>query len=160
MRTTDNYVFFWNGPFSQWHPSEFSVGLRTFCCAEQWMMYMKAVTFGDIISADRILATESPAEQKAFGRKVLGYNNRVWNEIRYGVVIAGNIAKFRQNEDLWEELRKTGSRTLVEASPYDTIWGVGLGENNPLIDDPPNWRGENLLGYALMDVRDQLLEEE
>ncbi len=157
MRTTDDYVFFWGGPFSQWAHSPFTIGVRTYSCAEQWMMYMKAVTFGDLITADLILTEDRPSEQKALGRRVSGFDADVWSTVGYQIVVAGNIAKFQQNDDMMEALRITGERTIVEASPYDKVWGIGLREDDPLADDPANWQGRNLLGKAIMDARELLV---
>lgn len=155
MRVTDKYHFFWSGPFSQWHPCKFEVAELTFNCTEQYMMYCKAMTFGDKEMAAKIMDEPTPSAQKAMGRKVKGYDQQKWDEVKLEIVTQGNIYKFDQNEDLREILLKTGDKTLVEASPYDKIWGIGLGEFDPKCEDESQWQGENLLGIALMKVRDE-----
>jgi hypothetical protein len=153
------FTFFWHAesPFSQWHPSRFTVDGKQFMCAEQYMMHGKAVLFGDLEVAERILASESPKAQKALGRKVKGFDERRWNRERERIVYEGNHAKFTQNEELLKALLATAGTELVEASPVDLIWGVGLAEDDPRIQDPSRWRGQNLLGKVLTRLREELL---
>ncbi len=153
---SDNFVFFWGGEFSQWYPSPFKQQGMTFNCAEQWMMYSKATYFKDYDTADAIMLTDSPKEQKSLGRQVRGFDDQEWMLDAYNVVVQGNRAKFSQNDDLGLILKNTGSKIIVEASPYDKRWGIGLGENNPDIYDQSKWKGENLLGKAIMQVRGEL----
>lgn len=154
------FTFFWSGPFSQWHPSPFTVGGLTFSHAEQYMMYAKALLFGDRATAVRILAAKKPKDQKALGRVVEGFDADVWVLFREGVVYQGSHAKYSQNADLRELLLATRGTTLVEASPSDRVWGIGLKEDDPRAQDRAQWLGLNLLGKALTQVREALLWEQ
>jgi ribA/ribD-fused uncharacterized protein len=156
MRTTDKYVFFWNGIYSQWEFTPFNLDGYEYKTAEQYMMHQKALFFGDEDIAEKIMATDRPDEQKALGRKVKNFNADEWSKVCLGIVYKGNYAKFTQNEELKKELMETGDRILVEASPYDRIWGIGMGEHYEGIEDPMNWNGQNLLGWAIMMVRQHL----
>jgi ribA/ribD-fused uncharacterized protein len=158
--TQEAFTFFWRGPFSQWHPSQFVVGGIAFSHAEQFMMYGKAMLFGDRETAGRILKAQTPKEQKALGRKVNGFDEAVWGLFREGVVFTGSYAKYTQNPALRKALLATRGTTLVEASPYDRVWGIGLGEDDPRARDRARWRGLNLLGEALTRVREALLWEQ
>ncbi len=149
----EEFTFFWHGPLSQWDPSSFQVVGIEFSCAEQFMMYSKALLFGDKGKSKEILATASPREQKKLGQQVYGFKEKTWRIFREGIVYTGNYAKFTQNPELEKILLATEETTLVEASPFDRIWGVGLGETDPRIHDRKQWRGENLLGEILMRVR-------
>lgn len=153
------FTFFWRpeSPFSQWHPSEFVVEGNRFICAEQYMMHGKAVLFGDLAVAERILASTSPKTHKALGRKVSGFEEQLWRRERERLVYEGNHAKFTQNEALLKALLATAGTELVEASPLDRIWGVGLKAEDPRIQDPSRWRGQNLLGKVLTRLRNDLL---
>ena len=153
---TNDFVFFWKGWPSQWFPSSFSLDGVGYNCCEQFMMAEKARVFGDQATLAKILATDSPAEQKSLGRKIRNFDGAVWKGVCRGVVYAANLAKFSQNPVLRERLLATGRKVLVEASPLDTIWGIGLSANNPRAVDPAKWRGVNWLGVALMQVRDAL----
>ncbi|MDQ6437639.1 NADAR family protein [Mesorhizobium sp. LHD-90] len=161
------FLFFWGrrpsndgmlspSCFSQWWPAPFLVDGRKYPTAEHWMMRQKALLFDDLASADRILAASSPKQAKELGRKVLGFNNDLWNKEKYRIVLAGSIAKFGQNPSLKDFLLNTGNRILVEASPVDRIWGIGMAADDPGVENPLLWRGENLLGFALMEARDEL----
>ena len=156
----ETFTFFWRGPFSQWHPSRFVVGGITFSHAEQFMMYAKAMLFGDRETAGRILKAKTPREQKAHGRHVQGFGEAVWQLFREGVVFDGSYAKYSQNPDLREALLATRGPTLVEAAPSDRVWGIGLAEEDPRARDRVQWRGLNLLGEALSRVREVLLWEQ
>jgi len=156
MKTTDKYVFFWNGIYSQWAYSPFFVDGNLYNTAEKYMMHQKALFFGDEEVAAKIMATDKPDEQKALGRQVKDFNADRWARVCLGIVYKGNLAKFTQNEEMKKELMETGDRILVEASPYDQIWGIGMGENEEGIEDPMNWKGQNLLGWAIMMVRQHL----
>jgi hypothetical protein len=147
---------FLRGPLSQWYLSNFSVEGMVFNCAEQFMMHRKAILFGDTATASAILATRKPAEQKRLGRLVSGFDVAIWGRNCVQIVTTGNVAKFSQNEELKKYLLGTGDDILAEANPQDPIWGIALAETNPDAKDPEKWRGKNLLGNILMDVRNQL----
>jgi ribA/ribD-fused uncharacterized protein len=153
------FTFFWRhqSPFSQWHPSEFVVEGVRFTCAEQYMMHGKAVLFGDEEMAARILEARTPKEHKALGREVRGFDGALWERERERIVYEGSHAKFTQNAEPLAALLATAGTELVEASPMDRIWGVGLSEEDPRIQDPATWRGQNLLGKVLTRLREDLL---
>jgi len=153
------FTFFFTeaSPFSQWYRSTFTSDGLTFHCAEQYMMHGKAKLFGDEEIAREILAADHPRKHKALGRKVRNFDDRVWKQEREGIVMAGNRAKFTQDPALRAQLLATAGTTLVEASPYDRIWGIGLSASDPRAQDPSQWRGQNLLGKILTKLRDELL---
>lgn len=155
----EKFTFFWNGPFSQWHPCKFKVHEHEFNCAEQFMMASKASFFGDQESYEKIMASKNPKEQKQLGRKVKDFIAAEWDEVAKSVVRKGNYAKFMQNPDLLEKLLETKGTTLVEASPYDKIWGIGLSEADERCLDRNQWKGTNWLGEVLTFVRDRIIEE-
>lgn len=156
----DKFTFFWNGPFSQWYRSLFTIDGITYNCAEQYMMHQKALMMGDTESAKEIMnAGYDPRTHKALGRKVRPFDAKLWNEKCKEVVYKGSYAKFTQNRDLWEELKATAGTTLVEASPYDKIWGIGLYEDDPRAKKRETWLGTNWLGEVLTQVRIDLLGE-
>ncbi len=159
--TTETMVLFWQPPgiFGQWTHSPFIVDGVPYVCGEQFMMAEKARLFGDSEVRARILKSDSPREQKALGRQVRGFEQAVWERERLPIVIRGNRAKFGQDPELRRALLATGARRMVEASPLDRIWGVGLRADDPRVHDPQQWRGLNLLGDALETVRDQLRAE-
>lgn len=148
-----NYVFFWGGPFSQWAKSPFRIDGITFNTCEQYMMYKKAMLFNDATTAQAIMANSNPREQKMLGRAVKNFDDTVWMKYAYDYVVEGNRAKFEQNSDLRAELENTRGKLLVEASPYDKRWGIGMEEGDEGIENSVNWQGENLLGKAITQVR-------
>jgi ribA/ribD-fused uncharacterized protein len=161
------FLFFWGhrpnrdgsigkGCLSQWWPAPFELDGATFATAEHYMMWRKAMLFDDDQIAARILATTHPNQVKKLGRAISGFDESRWAEERYAIVVAGNTAKFGQHEDLRKFLVGTGERVLVEASPLDAIWGIGVAADDPRAEDPANWPGLNLLGFALSDVRTAL----
>lgn len=163
---TPSFFFFWGHQpskdgsvtkscFSQWWHSPFTVDGKTYPTAEHWMMAGKATLFGDTTIEKEILAAPSPQTVKALGRRVANFNQDTWNEHKFDIVTTGNFHKFSQHPELKEFLLATRKKVLVEASPMDRVWGIGLGENNENAHKPANWRGQNLLGYALMVVRDK-----
>ena len=155
----ESFTHFWDGPFSQWHPCTFKIDMVRYNCAEQFMMAEKARLFGDEGVRAQILATGSPRAHKALGRQVAGFDQATWEAERVEIVVRGNLAKFSQNPEMCAALLATGDKTMVEASPYDRIWGVGLRADDSRVHDPERWRGANLLGEALMKVRAQLRAE-
>ena len=157
---TPNMVLFYTKAcvFSQHNTSyAFAIDGQTYNCAEQYMMAEKARLFKDHEKLAAILSETDPQRQKRLGRQVTPFDKDRWDEVAYDVVVRGNLAKFRQNEEALRALLATGDKELVEASPRDRIWGIGLGANNPKALDKANWRGKNLLGKALMEVRSQFL---
>ena len=145
-----------NGFLSNWYLSDFSADGITFSSMEQYMMYKKAVCFGDQEIAARILETQDVSEIKALGRLVTGYDDNIWGGIRQVVVYEGLLEKFRQNDELKDKLLKTGNSVLAECAVKDTIWGIGLSMKNPDRLEMTKWKGKNLLGYTLMMVRERL----
>lgn len=143
------------GWLSNWYLSDFKVGDIEFSSMEQYMMYEKAAAFGDLETAEKILETQNVAMIKQYGRQVAGYNDIIWNGIRQIVVYRGLLEKFSQNEELYEKLKKTGSGILAECAVMDRIWGIGLSMKDPNRFDMNKWRGQNLLGFAVMQVRKQ-----
>lgn len=161
------YLFFWGHQpshdesvskscFSQWWKAEFHVETNKYCCMEQYMMFKKAKLFSDNSTAELIMQCDDPKEIKGLGRKVSNFNNEVWELNRYSIVLNGNFAKFLQNENLMRFLMQTKNTIIVEASPLDQIWGIGMAAEDRRANDPYEWRGLNLLGFALMEVRDEL----
>ncbi|MGZ0041432.1 NADAR family protein [Paenibacillus ottowii] len=158
----EKFTFFYrsHSPFSQWYPCEFVVDGLEFNCAEQYMMLKKAQLFGDEEAALKIMQAPTPREQKARGRSVRGFTQSLWEANCQQFVYDGNYAKFTQNVNLLKHLLKTKGTTLVEASPTDTIWGVGLAENDARIQHRKLWRGTNWLGEILTNLREDLLQKE
>jgi len=152
------FTFFFTeaSPFSQWYRCEFVVDGHAFNCAEQYMMFGKAMLFEDRAVADEILAADHPRTHKALGRKVKPYDEHVWRTHRERIVLDGNRAKFTQNPELRAQLVATAPTELVEASPYDKIWGIGLAATDVRAQDPAQWKGANLLGKLLTQLREEL----
>ena len=162
MRQTDQFTFFFSkyDVFSNWHTSYFTYRDVSFNCVEQMMMYAKAIEFGDKETAAKILQAPEPQDQKRLGRLVTPYDDERWKKIARTVVYHAAKAKFTQNPRMLERLLATEGTHLVEASGTDRLWGVGLKESDPRIDDPKNWRGSNWLGQTLTRLRDDLLLEQ
>ncbi len=144
---------------SQWYECHFMKDEILYHTAEQYMMAGKARLFGDDSAFTRIINARTPREYKRLGRSVKRYRESVWQTKRFEIVVNGNLLKFGQNEDLKRFLLGTGSKMLAEASQYDRIWGIGMSPGDPNAADARNWRGQNLLGKALMTVRELLREE-
>ena len=165
------YLFFWGHTpklegsvdqscLSNWFPAEFEAENTNYKTAEHYMMAEKASLFGDRIVREEILNSRNPAEAKKLGRKVAGFEQERWEKCRYQIVVDGCYAKFTQNREMKEYLIQTKNRVLVEASPVDLIWGIGLAADHKDVDNPNKWRGPNLLGFALMEVRSRLIRLE
>lgn len=160
MKITKDYIFFWgdNDVFSNFYNTSFEYHGINVDSSEQAFMMEKAWAFKDTEIARDIYHARSAQEAKKLGRQVRNYDDAVWSRIRYDKMVKVLRVKF-SDSDLTEKLLATGNRILVEASPYDKIWGVGLSEATPKVLDPKNWQGQNLLGKALMQVRAELLAE-
>ena len=144
------------GFLSNWYRSEFSVDGIKFTSMEQYMMYKKAILFEDAEIASQILKTDDVVLIKELGRKVSNYNDTVWNGMRQVVIYKGLLEKFRQNDDLKKSLLDTGDNMLAECAVKDCVWGIGLSMTDNNRNDINAWRGQNLLGFSLMLVRDEL----
>ncbi|CAL9411545.1 NADAR family protein [Streptomyces sp. enrichment culture] len=143
---------------SQWWPSPFTVDGVEYATAEHWMMAAKARLFDDTEGERRVLAAEHPSEAKKAGRLVRGFDEEIWRRERFGIVVEGSVHKFAAHGELRSFLLNTGDRVLVEASPVDRVWGIGLAADAEAANDPNRWRGPNLLGFALMEARRRLRE--
>ncbi|MGW7089523.1 NADAR family protein [Streptomyces sp. NPDC054871] len=141
---------------SQWWPSPFTVDGVEYATAEHWMMAAKARLFSDAEAERAVLASRTPAEAKKAGRLVRGFDEAIWERERFGIVVEGSVRKFASTPALSSFLVGTGSRVLVEASPMDRVWGIGLAADDERAHAPERWRGPNLLGFALMEARDRL----
>lgn len=160
------FIYFWGhrsphgqitaACFSQWFSSPFVVNKEHFPTAEHFMMAEKARLFEDHETRRKVLNAPNPGAAKVMGRQARGFDEAIWEQHRFAIVCRANEAKFTQNADLRDYLLRTGSRTLVEASPTDRIWGIGLSRDDQRAKDPNLWRGLNLLGFALMQVRDSI----
>jgi len=146
--------------FSQWWPSPFTVGGVRYATAEHWMMAGKARLFADAEAERHVLAARHPRQAKDAGRRVRGFDEEIWRQHRFALVVEGSVHKFGQDAALREFLLGTNSRVLVEASPVDRIWGIGLAADDERAADPARWRGLNLLGFALMAARQTLRERD
>lgn len=165
---TLKYIFFWKNKPSEdgsiiktcmsqwWENYPFEVDGIRYETTEHWMMAGKARLFNDDEILQEILADKTPAKAQILGRKVRNYNGEIWRANNFEIVAQGNFHKFSQHEDLKSYLLNTGNKVLVEASPLDKIWGNGLAEDAPTIENPHTWTGQNLLGFALMEARDRL----
>lgn len=154
----NKFTPFYKGCFSQWYRSDFTVNFGiVYFCAEQYMMASKARLFNDEVTLGKIMKSTEPSEIQKLGREIANYDQQMWEQYRFPIVYKGNLAKFSQNAMLKNKLLDTGSTILVEASPVDKIWGVGLAEDNPDILDMNKWQGLNLLWKVLTSVRDALL---
>jgi ribA/ribD-fused uncharacterized protein len=163
------FLFFWGhhprrdgqigkGCLSQWWSSPLEIDGVTYPTAEHYMMAQKAKLFEDLDTLNKILVAPHPGAAKDLGRSVVGFDEQLWQQHRYEIVLRGNKAKFAQNKELYTFLLRSKNRILVEASPVDSIWGIGLAADDPLAMNPAKWKGLNLLGFALMEVRSLLSE--
>lgn len=156
MRETEKFVFFWETAdiYSNWHPAKFRMNGHTFANSEQAMMYEKAKLMGDENIMAKVLKTTNPKSVKALGREV-----KPWKKHRLEIMTNICLAKFKANPTLTEQLLATGNKIIIEASPYDNIWGIGMRDSDEGVENPKNWQGLNLLGEALMNVRKVLKQE-
>ena len=164
-----DYVFFWGhhakpgmvtkACLSQWFPSYFAIDGIVYNCAEQYMMAEKARYFNDEETRSKILVATDPKVIKSLGREVRDFSVSRWKAVSKDIVVKGNLHKFSQNSELQRFLLDTEDRVLVEASPYDTIWGIGMKESDEGITNPHTWRGFNQLGFALLEVREMLMSQ-
>jgi len=154
----NGFVFFWKSWLSNWQRSPFVIDGVTYNCVEQYMMAEKARLFADSATESAILNADSPREQKALGRRVRGYDEALWVAVRRDVVLRATLEKYRQNPDLKVKLLAEEG-TFVEASPEDPIWGIGMSMNEAGVENPINWRGQNLLGQVITEARDILRSE-
>ncbi|MGG8495469.1 NADAR family protein [Tenacibaculum sp. TC6] len=164
------FLFFWGHQpnkdgsigkscFSQWWEASFEIDGITYPTAEHYMMVSKAHVFNDHEVLQEILQVSHPHDAKKLGRKVKNFAPDIWDQHKFDIVVKANYAKFSQNPELKTFLLNTNDRIIVEASPRDRIWGIGMGQSNEKALNPNLWRGHNLLGYALMEVRDKLKKE-
>ena len=149
----EKFTFFWAGTFSQWAASPFKIDGVAFNTAEQYMMYKKALLFNDFKQAGKIMETSNPRSQKQLGREVIGFDKGRWERYCKQFVYEASFAKFTQNPKMLLELMATEGTSLVEASPQDNIWGIGLAEDDPKAQSRSTWEGKNWLGEILNEVR-------
>lgn len=154
-----NYHFFYTGVFSQWYNSPFEYNNMKFTCCEQFMMVNKAIIFSDPDSAEAILKEKQPSSQKSLGRAIKNFNQELWDNVKLDVVFTGNYLKFTSSEEFRKILLNTGDSLLVEASPFDKIWGIGLSMTDPRKEDESLWTGQNLLGICITGVREKIKKE-
>ncbi len=155
----EKFTLFYGGPFSQWIVSTFKENGITFNCAEQYMMYRKAMLFRDEKRAKLILESNDPHEMKIdLGRSIENFDQQIWDDNKEDIVKRGSRLKFSQNEDLKKALLETVGTTIVEASPTDKIWGIGLDGLDPDCHDRAKWKGLNLLGKVLTELRDEMMK--
>ncbi|MCP3774930.1 NADAR family protein [Paenibacillus sp. MZ04-78.2] len=161
----EEFVFFWQPGdveyepeccFGQWQYSEFTENAYGFTCTEQYMMAAKAQVFEDEEIEEAIMKTSDLKQMKSLGRKVKNFDEKTWDKVKHSIVLKGNYYKFTQDKKMMDILLATGNKILVEASPLDTIWGIGYSKSNPAATNAKSWRGLNLLGFALMEVRDEI----
>lgn len=162
MRRTDTHLFFWDTIYSQWHSQPRLITDENgvfYSSAEQFMMAHKALVFGDNEIYKKIMNVNSPRQVKALGRQIKGFTDEEWNKHKIKIVAQGNYLKFSQNENLKQQMIKDKDLILVEASPVDKIWGIGLHFEDDDVLDETKWRGQNLLGVCLTIARDQIIKE-
>ena len=159
-RITDQYVFFHQSWPSQWHKSPMIINNIKYNCCEQYMMAMKATLFNDQQTLTKIMNVSDPKDHKQLGRQIKNFNQSLWDQNKKQIIYDGNYAKFTQNKKLKKLLLSMDNRTFVEASKSDKIYGIGIGVMDTKADSKRNWRGQNLLGYVITNVRDQILKEQ
>jgi ribA/ribD-fused uncharacterized protein len=157
MRITNNHVFFWDTEFSNFHPVKINYKGKEFLTTEHAFMWEKANFFEDQEIADKILEVKHPREAKKLGRQIEAFDATRWSEVCYKIMLDVNRPKWSDNSRLTELLLSTGKRVMVEASPYDKVWGIGMKQDDAGVDDESNWQGQNLLGKVLDELREELL---
>jgi len=157
---TQKFTFFWesDSPFSNWYPQSFVHEGRQYNCSEQYMMYKKAMLFNDFDVADMIMGQSHPRNQKFLGRQVRNFDQEVWMASCQDIMVPGLVSKFTQDTYSLNCMLDTGDSIIVEASPYDKIWGIGMTKDDPRATDPTKWEGQNLLGIVLMKARDIIVD--
>ena len=148
-----------NGYLSNWFLSDFEKDGIMYSSLEQYMMHRKALLFDDAQTAELIMQTSDVVRIKALGRAVCNYDDTVWNGMRQIIIYEGLLAKFRQNDSLKQQLLATGEQILAECAVGDRIWGIGLSMYDERCHNMSQWNGQNLLGFALMQVRCRLAAE-
>jgi len=158
-RITDTHVFFWNSIYSQWYTTsnQFEEDGVVYSNAEKYMMCKKSEVFGATDILEQMLATDNPRLIKQLGRQISNFSDEVWDQHKMQIVTQGNVLKFGQNPDLLEILKEHKDKIIVEASPQDRIWGIGLHWDNDDVLDENKWRGQNLLGECIMRARKILI---
>ncbi len=156
---TNNFEFFWGGVFSNFHPSEITIDGVKYFCVEQYFMAMKAVYFGDFETHKLIMKSTDPKTSKKLGRKVKNFDSDEWMKVCQDFMYKGCFAKFTQNKDLKDKLLNTGTKILVEASPFDSIWGIKLDASDPRSQNEETWQGTNWLGKILTKIKNELKNE-
>ena len=152
----EQYYFFWKSKLSNWHMCNFVMNGVTYNCGEQAMMAEKAILFNDKDTLFQIMTTSHPKTIQALGRQIKNFSQEVWDKNKYRIMVDLSYARFSQNQYLKDLLLDTGDKILVEASPIDKIWGIGLDGNEAKITPDTEWKGQNLLGKALTEVRNRL----
>lgn len=158
MLKKNGMILFWGGPYSNWYPSKFVLDDIEYNCSEQFMMAAKAAMFEDQRAYQDIMRMKYPKDQKARGRTVKNFDAEAWNAVAVELMVPALVAKFEQNDKLLVEILSSGTDLIVEASPYDKIWGIGLNADDPRALDQTQWLGTNWLGIALMQARKILKE--
>lgn len=154
--TQKKYKFFYGGIYSNFHRCKFTIDDQVFTSTEQYMMYMKALTFDDLNIAGEVLNNTDPKVIKALGRKIKGFNDEIWNQVKEDIVYKGLYAKFTQNHDLYTAMKEENCDLFVEASPSDKIWGIGLSYEKAIYTREQYWPGQNLLGKLLTKVKNNI----
>jgi hypothetical protein len=155
----DGYALFWNEWPSNWTYSPFILDGHKYNCVEQYFMAEKARLFKDDQALRMIIKAIDPADQKRYGKGVKGFDERKWSSVCFDVMLRGNLEKYKQNPKLCEKLLDTGNLGMVEASPKDKIWGIGMDKNHVNATKPSRWLGKNLLGKVLDQVRTMIRQE-
>ena len=160
FRKTKTHLYFWGSEYSQWFKKDGIIqedGVK-YSSAEQYMMAKKAELFKDLSIKEEILKYSNPNKIKKLGRKISNFNEKIWDDNKIEIVTQGNFLKFSQNKELNDLLIMDKELIIVEASPVDKIWGIGLHFDDNLVLEEKNWNGENLLGICIMKARKKILK--